>query len=182
MDSMVLFLEAMPGRLFGLDQQTLIQIGIQLFNACVLAVALSLILYKPVRDFLQKRRDNIKARLDRAEEDMAKAQKLITQYEAKLWHIDRERMEILTDARKQASEKSKQIIEEAKEEAETIKERAAAEIENERENIKEDLKLYIIEVAAGMAGKYVAHTIDQDTRDRLLAETLRELEEATWLN
>lgn len=182
MDSLVFFLEATPGRLFGLDQQTLIQIGIQLFNASVLAAALSFLLYKPVRDFLKKRRDSIKAQFDRAQGDMAKAQGLIAQYETKLWHIDRERMEILGEARKQASERSKQIIEDAKKEAETIRERLTIEIQNEQEHIKEDLKLYIVEVAAGMAGKYVAHTIDQDTQDRLLAETLQELEEATWLN
>lgn len=39
------------GRVFGLDAQTLISIGIQLFNAIILALALGFILYNPVKEF-----------------------------------------------------------------------------------------------------------------------------------
>ena len=51
-------------RLFGLDSQTLIQIGIQLLNGIILAVALGYILYKPVKEFLHKRSEGIQNKID----------------------------------------------------------------------------------------------------------------------
>ena len=56
----ILLAQAVPeGRVFGLDSQTLISIGIQLFNGSILAVALAFILYNPVKDFMEKRREKI---------------------------------------------------------------------------------------------------------------------------
>ena len=72
------------GRLFALDNQTLIQIGIQLLNGIILAIALSIILYKPVKEYLRKRSDTIKSRFDEAETATARANELIAEYEGRL--------------------------------------------------------------------------------------------------
>jgi F-type H+-transporting ATPase subunit b len=58
------------GRVFGLDTQTLISIGIQLLNAIILALALTFILYKPVKRFLQKRTEMIQKKIDDSEAAM----------------------------------------------------------------------------------------------------------------
>lgn len=178
---MVMLLAAEPtGRVFGLDQQTLVQIAIQLFNTGVLAALLTFVLYKPVRAFLKKRTDKISGQLTRAKDDMARAHELKTEYEQKLTDIEQERSEILTEAHKLAAEKGKQLVEEAKREAATLKERAAHEIDMERERAKDEMKQAIIEVSAAMAGKFVVQTIDADVQSRLFDETMTELEEATW--
>ena len=61
------------GRVFGLDSQTLISIGIQLFNAILLAVVLGYLLYKPVKEFMQNRTNRIQSQLDDAEATMEKS-------------------------------------------------------------------------------------------------------------
>ena len=176
-------LETIPdGRLFGLDGQTLISIGIQLFNACFLAAALSYILYRPVSNFIRKRSDRIREQLSRAEEDMAKAGELKACYEKNLEGIELERAEILESARRLASEKSKSMLDEAQKEAIAVRARATADIQKERKRVNEEMRLYIIELSSIMAGKFMANAIDGDTQDRLFAEATAELEKAVWRN
>ena len=165
-------------RLFALDQQTLVQIGIQLLNACVLAAVLTLVLYKPVRKFLHKRAEGIRAQIDRAEDQMAIAEKTNSLYEAKLGEIEQERAAILEEARRLAADQKNRTLEDTKQEVSAMRARAKAAIETERERAGEEIRLHIIEVAAAMAEKFVADAFDQNAHDRLFAETLAELEGA----
>ena len=102
----VLLAQAVPeGRIFGLDEQTFIQIGMQLLNAIVLAFALAFILYKPVKEFLDKRSEGIQGKINDADATMAKAKELIAEYENKIKDIEKERLDILEEARLQATMK-----------------------------------------------------------------------------
>ncbi|MGB3971654.1 MAG: ATP synthase F0 subunit B [Limnochordia bacterium] len=179
----VFLTQAAPeGRLFGLDNQTVIQIAIQLFNAIVLAVALSVILYKPAKEFLRKRSDGIQSKINEAETAAAKANELIAEYERKLKAIDQEREKILEEARVKAYEESKQMLAEARQEASEIKKRAMESMAEEKKRLKEEARLYIIEVAAEMAKKYLAEAIDDAVQERIFEETIAQLEEAQWRN
>ena len=174
-------LSAIPaGRVFGLDSQTVIGIAIQLFNACVLALALSFILYKPVQKFLRDRSERIGSQISRAEETMAKANALIAQYEQKIELIEQERFDILEAARKQAAEASRETLHEAKREADAIRERGYQDIKKEIEQAREGMRLQIIEVSLAMAEKLLSQTIDTNTHELLFAETLRDLEDSVW--
>lgn len=167
-------------RVFGLDMQTVTQIGFLLLNVGVLAVVLSKMLYKPVRDFLQKRTDKIAAQLMQAENEMVKADELKHEYEQKLKEVDFKRDEILEEARKVAAEKSRSALSDAKKEADNIRARATAEIELERERAQADMKIAILQISATMTAKFITKVMDDDTRDRLFDETMAELGEVTW--
>lgn len=168
------------GRVFGLDQQMLISIGIQLLNVAILVFAMSRLLYNPVRNFMKKRADGIKEQIDRAENDISEARDMKLQYEQRISDIELERNEILDSARKAASEKSKSLLAEAKEEADAIKARASVDIQIEQERVKDEMKKSIIEVSSAMASKFVAAAIDQKTHDRLFEETMTELASVSW--
>ena len=179
----ITLLAAVPeGRVFGLDQQTFIDVAIQLFNACILAAALGYILYKPVREFMEKRTARIQGEIDDAAAQRAQADALKAQYEKKLAQIDLERAEILEAARLAASERSKQILDEARGEAAAIKRRTQESIADERERLAQEVRLQIIEVSSLMAAKFVEHAIDESTQDRLFDETMAQLEDARWLS
>lgn len=183
MQNLIFLAQAVPdGRVFGLDSQTLIQIGIQLLNAILLAAALGYLLYNPVKEFMQKRTDRIQKQMDDAEAARARAEELIAEYKQKLSEIDREREEILEAARLRAAEERKAIIAEAKQEALEQKQRVSESIAAQKERLKEEARLYIIEAASLMAEKYIAQTIDDQIQDKLFAEALAQLEEAQWLH
>ena len=176
-----LLLSTVPdGRVFGLDRQTVVGVGIQLLNACVLAVALSFILYGPLREFMRKRTSRIESQLNQVHDERAQAEELKTQYEEKLEAVDAECLEILESARLLAVEKSAETLDAVKKEAESMRRRAAEDILGEQTRFREIAMRQIIDISSLMAAKFVAHAIDRDTQDRLFAETIAELEDMVW--
>jgi len=174
-------LTAVPeGRVFGLDAQMFASTIMQILNAVVLFGLLFFILYKPVRTALQKRTEKIKSQLDRAEQDMSQAESLKAQYAENLSHIEDERLEILDAAQKSAMQKGRDIVDGAKSEADTVKRQAQQVILHQQEQVRDSLRLHVIELSSAMASKIVSHVIDREVQDRLFDEALRELEEATW--
>ena len=170
------------GRLFGLDQQTLIQFGINLFNIALLAVIMTKLLYKPVRNILRKRAERISGQVEQAALEMSKAIELKLEYEQKLQEVKKEQEVILENARRIATDSGRMILSEAKREADAIKARASANIEMERERVQEEMRLAIIDVSKAMAGMYLERVIDAGDQDRFFAEAMAELEGAAWRN
>ena len=168
------------GRVFGLDQQTFTDMGIQLLNGIVLAIALGFILYKPVKKFMQERSEGIQSKIMESDETMSKANELIEEYEQKIKDIDKERIEILEAARIEATDEGKIILNEAKQEAEEFRQRSMESIAEEKKRLQEETRLYIIELASLMAEKYVTKNIDNEAQAKIFEETLAKLEETQW--
>ena len=74
------------------------------------------------------------------------------------------------------------IIDEAKAEAARIIERANVEAELEKQKVADEVKQQIVTVAAVMASKLVARSIDEKDSNALIEETLNEMGEKTWLS
>ena len=72
------------------------------------------------------------------------------------------------------------MIDEAKEEASRIVKRAQEEAELEKKHAMDDMKQEMITVAAMMAQKVVAASIDTNIQSTLVDETLKEMGESTW--
>ena len=178
--SSFVFMAVPDGRVFGLDAQMLQSIGIQLFNATLLAVLLFIILYKPVRNFLQKRAEKIKEQMDQAALDMAAADALRVQYKENLENVEQTRIQILESAQRSATQKSEQILQESKKKAEDIRVQAMCDIQNERAQAEDEMKRQILEVSSRMAGKIVQYAMDETTQDRLFKEAIAELEGTAW--
>ncbi len=179
----VLLTQAVPeGRVFGLDQQTLISIGIQLTNGIILAVALGFILYKPVKEFMQNRTQRIQSKIDNSDAAMTKANELIAEYDMKIKDIENERIEILEAAQLKAEDERKKIIEEAKQEAEDIKKRSLERVTEDKKRLQEETRLHIIELASLIAQKYITQNINNEVQDKIFEETLTQLEATQWQN
>ena len=181
-DASMFMLSALPdGRVFGLDQQTLIQVIANALNLLLLAALLTWLLHKPVRKFMAARTQRITSQLEGAALEAQKAEELRAEYEQKLAEIEGEREEILDKARRLAGENSKQIVAAAKAEAAAIQERATAEIEHEREFVRAQMKQVIIEVSAEMTEKILQAKVDEQTYERMFEQTLSEMEQTQWL-
>lgn len=164
-----------------LNQQTVIQVLIQLINTGLLCFILSRLLYKPVLGFLNARKEKIASQIDKTEEDMAKAQALKTEYENKLKNIEGERTAILQEARSAALKNSQIIISDAKAEAMAIKDRANLEIQRAEEKAKDDIKKQIVQVSALVSEKFVKANISEEEQNKLVDETISDLEEIEWI-
>ena len=167
-------------RLIGFDPQLLHDAVLTGINIFILFFALSYLLFKPARDFLEKRRKKIAEELDQAAQDQKSAAEMKAEYEAKLKAVDKEAEAILEEARRKAKRREAEIIDEAKAEAARIVERAGKEIELERKKALDEMKQEVVSIASLMAGKVVAASIDTKVQDALIDETLKEMGEHTW--
>lgn len=167
-------------RLLGFDAQLLFDVFITGINIFILFFALSYLLFQPVQDALEKRKQKIAGELKNAADKEQTAGVMKEEYEAKLRRADKEAEAILEDARKKAKQREAEIIAQAKEEAGRIVDRGSREVELERKKALDDMKEQIVTIASAMAAKVVAASIDTTIQDTLIDETLKEMGEGTW--
>ena len=167
-------------RLIGFDPQLLHDSILTGINIFILFFLLSYLLFNPVRDVLEKRKQKIAQELAAAAGDMASASALKEEYEAKLKNVNKEAEDILEAARKKAKTRENEIIDEARAEASRIVERANREIELEKKKAMDDLKQDVVNIASLMAQKAVGNSIDIVIQNALIDETLKEMGESTW--
>ncbi|MBQ6696603.1 MAG: F0F1 ATP synthase subunit B [Lachnospiraceae bacterium] len=169
-------------RLFDLDMQLIADATGMIIAIFVLYLALSYFLFDPAKKVLQNRQDRIKNELDEAQSNMEAAQKLKAEYEDKLKNIEKEKEEILSEARKNALKNEADIVARAKEEAARIMERAHSEAMLEKQKLADDVKKEMITVASAMAGKVVAASMNTQIQEQLIEDTLKEIGDSTWLS
>ena len=178
----VLAAAEMTPRVFDLDFQLLADSVLTIIAVFALFLIMSYFLFNPARAFLKKRQETIQTQLEDAQSNQEKAKALREEYEAKLKNINKEAEEILSEARKRGLANENRIVAEAKAEAATILERARQEAILEKQKMADDVKKEIVSVAALMAGKVVASSMDVTIQDSLIDETLKEIGDSTWLS
>ena len=170
---MLLVAQVQFPRMFGLDVQLIHDSIFLAINVFILFTFLSFLLFNPVRDMLNKRREKIQSDIETAGKNKEDAIALKAEYEAKLREIDKEAEKILSEARKKALNR---------EEANRILERAHSEVVLEQKRAVDDMKKEMIRIASAMAGRVVAQSMDVKIQDTLIEETLKEMGESTWQN
>lgn len=169
-------------RLFTLDAQLLFDTLVMALSMLLLFTLLSYLLFNPVRDMLEKRKQRIVDDREAAKREKEEATSYKQEYEKKLQEVDKEVQVILSEARKKAMKNENAIIAEAREEAARIMARANAEIELEKKRALDDMKQEMIAIASMMAQKVVSASIDTEVQESLIDETLKEMGENTWLS
>ena len=111
-------------RLIGFDAQLLFESFWTAINIFILFFGLSYLLFNPVRNVLEKRRQKIAGELAEAADNKKSAAAMKAEYEAKLKEVSKEADGILEEARRKAKIREAEIVEEARAEAARIIERA----------------------------------------------------------
>ncbi|MGO4942776.1 F0F1 ATP synthase subunit B family protein [Ruoffia tabacinasalis] len=177
----ILSTQAVPeGRVFGLDGQTLIQIGVQLLNGIILAIVLTYVLYKPVKSFLDKRTNSIETDIEHAERMSKEADATISEYNKKIEDIEEERLKLLDESRAQADEERKEVLKRAQVEADDIKSAALLRISADRARMEEEMRLQSIEMANLMASQYLSEQMDDEAQSEYFEKMLSRMEETSW--
>ena len=139
--------------MIGFDAQLLFESFWTAINIFILFFGLSYLLFNPVRNVLEKRRQKIAGELAEAADNKKSAAAMKAEYEAKLKEVSKEADGILEEARRKAKIREAEIVEEARAEAARIIERAGREIELEKKKALDDMKQEIISIASVMAGE-----------------------------
>ena len=168
--------------IFGLDPQLLVDSAITILAMSFVFLLLSYLLFNPARNLMEKRQEGIREQMETAAREKQDAIQFKAEYDEKIKNVQKETDEILSEARKKALKKESVMLEEAREEAAQIVARANREVELEKSKVKDEMKQEIINVATAMAGKIVASSLDESKQSQLLADTLEEMGDETWLS
>lgn len=168
--------------IFGLDPQLLVDSAITILAMFFVFLLLSYLLFNPARNLMEKRQEGIREQMETAAREKQDAIQFKAEYDEKIKNVQKETDEILREARKKALKKESVMLEEAREEAAQIVARANREVELEKSKVKDEMKQEIINVATAMAGKIVASSLDESKQSQLLADTLEEMGDETWLS
>ena len=168
--------------IFGLDPQLLLDSAITILAMFFVFLLLSYLLFNPARNLMEKRQEGIREQMETAAREKQDAIQFKAEYDEKIKNVQKETDEILSEARKKALKKESVMLEEAREEAAQIVARANREVELEKSKVKDEMKQEIINVATAMAGKIVASSLDESKQSQLLADTLEEMGDETWLS
>lgn len=152
----------------------------QLIATLILFLVLRAKVTEPMKNFLNKRAEAIKANLDAAEAEKLEAEKLRVEYESSLDNAKNEAREIVDSAKKRGDQLREEIISEAKKEAKIISERATNDIEREKEKALDSLKSEVADMAMMVASKVVNKDLDKNTHKDLIDGFINEVGESKW--
>lgn len=147
----------------------------RVINFIVLAVALFLLVRKPVSQALNSRINEIKDQLDELETKKKDAEEELAQYHEKLSHLDEEAKKIVAEYNKQGNEAKARILEAAASAAGKIEAQARRNIEHEFKEAKLKLQEEIAEKALAMAEEKIALNITADDQNRLIDDYLEKV-------
>lgn len=131
------------------------QILLHMLNFVILAFGMYFILYKPVKEFMEKRRKIYESMDDEAKDSLAKADSLKQEYEKKLSLADDEIKENREKSELQANADAAKIIEKAQKEAEDILQRSIKQAEYESKEALRRANREISEITVSAAKKMV---------------------------
>ncbi len=153
------------------------QILISLLNLFLLFLIFKHFLFKPVRNVLKKRQDELDSQYAKAEEAEILANENKSTWEQKLRTADNEADAILENATENAKFRGDKIIEEAKQQADNIIRVAHAEAELERRKATDGIKKEIIEVSGAIAEKMLEREINRDDHRAIIDSFIEEIGE-----
>jgi F-type H+-transporting ATPase subunit b len=144
----------------------------RVLNFAVLAGGLVFLLRKPVSQALGSRIKGIQAQLEDLEAKKAAAEKVLSEYNAKISRLSQESEGIVAEYIRQGNEAKARILKEAEASAYKLEEQARRNIENEFEVAKQRLQQDIFEKAMIKAEEIIKKNITADDQNRLVDEYL----------
>lgn len=142
--------------------KVLMDLFLNLLNIALLFIIVRILVYKPVKKFLDSRIEKINTAGDEAAAKKAEAEKLKLEYESLLADADLKTREIIIESKKKASEDASVIIAEAKKESEAIFEESKIKIEKEREASLKAMKKEVASLAVDITKKLLAREINDE--------------------
>jgi F-type H+-transporting ATPase subunit b len=147
----------------------------QIINFVVLLYILKRVLYKPVKEIIQKRRGLIQQSIDSAQKTEKEALDLKEKYQQELNQLGALKSEMMEKLREESEEERKKILERTRAEAEQIMEREKDVIEQERSRTEAELKDKAVETAAAFATSLLGNIADQEIHGALFKRLLNEI-------
>ena len=150
---------------------------VSLLNLLLLFLILKKFLFKPVKNILKTRQDNIDSSYAEAKIALDEANASKKELEARLSEAHLTADGILQEATLNAERRRDKIVEDAGKEAESILRQAKADAELERKKAEDDIKAQIIDVSGALAEKLIERELNTEDHKHLIDSFISELGE-----
>lgn len=141
---------------------------IALLNLTLLFLLVKKFLFKPVKNVMQKRQDELSERYDEAAQAVIDADEKKKQWEEKMEGAEEEAASIIVDATETAKNRGEKIVSDAKLRAEYIVAQAQNEADLRHKKATEDIKREIVEVSGALAEKMLEREINTKDHQSLI--------------
>jgi F-type H+-transporting ATPase subunit b len=146
-------------------------------NFIILFGGLTYLLYKPIRNFLQKRSQEIERGLKEAEDAQREAELKLEEAKARLATLEDEIEKLKKDAEIEGRKEKERIIQLAQQEAEKIKHFAKQEIEMLTRSGVQDLKEYTAGLASALAEERIRKKMSPKDQSFFIDKSIEKLDE-----
>ncbi|MBO0797525.1 MAG: F0F1 ATP synthase subunit B [Blastocatellia bacterium] len=151
---------------------------LEVVNFVVLAYVLHRLLYRPLREAIERRRQAVRQTQTETEKAREEAESIKQQLEERLAQWERERQEMIHQAREQAEAERRKMLAEAESTAQRRQEDARRSLERDREEMLQELSGEVVTNALNLAERLLQQSVDNTLQVQLarrLIETLDSL-------
>lgn len=150
-------------------------IGFTIFNAIVLFLIMRKLLFTPVMNFIESRKNFIQGEIENADHLKHEAAALRDEYDNRLAGIEDEKRKIIEEARKMSSYMQEKTRKDAELEKERILKSAEIERSHLYEKAKQDLRKETAILSVDIAEEILRKKIDNKDNEQILEDILGEL-------
>lgn len=153
---------------------SLTEILLHLLNFAILFAGVTFLLWKPVKKFMQNRKEEYQRAEDNSVAATKESQELKAKYENILKEADSEKAKILLTAKDEAKTLSENILLETKQQAQDIIADSRTTVKSEREKIKWEVEKEVASLSVSVAEKILAREISGKDNEQLIDQCLEE--------
>jgi F-type H+-transporting ATPase subunit b len=156
-----------------------VNLGAAIWNLIIFLVVVALLgkfVWPQILAGLRGREEKIAHDLAEAEKRHAEAKRMLADYERKLADAQAESRKMLDQAREDAEKLKARLASETETEMQRLRERATQEINLAKQQALQELYATGAELATAVAGKILQRQIQPEDTDRLVRQSLEELE------
>ena len=144
-------------------------------NFAILCGGLGYLLRKPLREFLDGRRQEIADGLNRASRAQKDASDRMDEIEAKLGRLSADMAALRSDAEGESRQEHERLIAEARAEVDRVVEQAKQEIERVGRGVEREIKELVAEKVIDRASKTLRSEMTQDDHKRVVVRFIKNL-------
>ena len=147
-------------------------------NLLVLYFVLRKLLFKPVKNMIDSRQQEIDGMYSDAEKSREDADAMKADYEEKISRAKEESEEILKNAVRRAQLREEEILREANDKAARVMKRAEEQVEMEKKRAINEVKDEVSDMAIGIASAVIERDVSRKEHEALIDEFIRTMGEA----
>jgi F-type H+-transporting ATPase subunit b len=148
----------------------------QIINFFVLLFILKRLLYKPVKEIIEKRKEMIEKKLKKAHETESEALELRKKTEEELKKLAEHKVQALEKIRLEAEDEKKMLIAEAEKDARAVIEKEKALFDLEKRKLNAELRDRAVDTVSVFASNLLRDLSDKDIHKSIIKRLLQEFD------